>query len=173
MCDGKQFSFDFFREKIKRVHQKLDLNDFNEEYIIAAKLSVEVARKINEFNEKSMAKDGFVGQAWIILMMIFSSDQELCAMDLCEALGQSKATISRIVETLKEKELIEEIENKKDRRKYDLNITSKGIEYIKKKMVAHKNFYNDVFEGINASVLIPQMLEILNKMNQYQGKKDE
>lgn len=173
ICEGKQFSFCFFKEKIKKVHQKLDLSDLKEDYIIAAKLSVEVARKMNEFNEKSMAKDGFVGQAWIILMMICSSEQELFAMDLCEALGQSKATISRIIEALKDKELIEEVENKTDRRKYNLNMTTKGTEYIKHKMVEHKKFYNTVFEGINTNVLIPEMLEVLNKMNNYQGNNNE
>lgn len=173
MCEGKQFSFDFFREKIKKVHKKLDLSDLKEDYIIAAKLSIEVARKMNEFNEKSMAKDGFVGQTWIILMMICSTEEELCAMDLCEALGQSKATISRIIEALKEKSLIEEIENKTDRRKYNLNITAKGTEYIKEKMKEHKQFYNTVFEGINTSILIPEMLNVLNRMNNYQGNNNE
>lgn len=173
MCESKQFSFQFFKEKIKKVHNKLDLGNFSEDYIIAAKLSVEVARKVNEFNEKSMAKDGLVGQAWMILMMICSSDKELCANDLCEALGQSKATISRIIEALKEKSLIEETESKNDRRKYYLNITSHGIVYIKNKMVEHKKFYTNVFEGVNTNVLIPEMLNVLNKMNSYQGNNNE
>lgn len=173
MCESKQFSFEFFKEKIKKVHNKLDLGDFNEDYIIAAKLSVEVARKVNEFNEKSMAKDGLVGQAWMILMMICSSEKELCAMDLCDALGQSKATISRIIESLKEKSLIEEIENKNDRRKYYLNITSTGIDYVKNKMIDHKKFYNNVFELIDTKVVIAEMLKVLNKMNSYQGNNDE
>lgn len=173
ICEYKQFSFQFFKEKIKKVHNKLDLGNFNEDYIIAAKLSVEVARKVNEFNEKSMAKDCLVGQAWIILMMICSSDKELCANDLCESLGQSKATISRIIESLKEKSLIEETESKNDRRKYYLNITTTGISYVKNKMVEHKKFYNTVFEGVNTSVLIPEMLSVLDKMNSYQGNNNE
>lgn len=165
-CGSRHFSFDFFKEKIKQVHTKLDLSDLNEDYIIAAKLSIEVAKKMNEFNEKSMAKDGFVGQSWIILMMI-CSQEALCAMDLCDSLGQSKATISRIIEALKEKSLIEEIENKDDRRKYNLSITENGKLYIKEKMVEHKKYYNTVFKGINTEVLIPEMLSVLNKMNSY------
>lgn len=172
-CEGRQFSFDFFKEKIKKIHKKLDLSDLNEDYIIASKLSVEVAKKMNEFNEKSMAKDGFVGPTWIILMMISSTEEDLCAMDLCEALGQSKATVSRIIESLKEKDLIEEIENKIDRRKYNLNITKTGNEYIKEKMQEHKKFYNTVFQGVNTQILIPEMLSVLNKMNSYQGNNNE
>lgn len=168
-CEGRHFSFDFFKEKVKKVHEKLDLADVNEDYIIAAKLNIEVAKKMNEFNEKCMAKDGLVGQSWIILMMICSQEEDLCAMDLCEALGQSKATISRIIDTLKEKSFIEEIENQSDRRKYNLNITPIGKEYIKQKMIEHKKFYNAVFEGINTAVLIPEMLAVLNKINSYQG----
>lgn len=54
MCDGKVFSFSFFKEKIKRIHKKLNLIDLSESYIIAAKLNIEVAKKMNEFNEKSI-----------------------------------------------------------------------------------------------------------------------
>lgn len=172
-CEGRYFSFDFFKEKVKNVHNKLDLSNLNEDYIIAAKLSIEVAKKMNEFNERSMAKDGFVGQTWIILMMICSQESELCAMDLCESLGQSKATISRIIDALKEKSFIEEVENKLDRRKYNLNITEAGKDYIKKKMIHHKQFYDTVFQGVNTSILIPEMLSVLNKMNSYQGNNNE
>lgn len=172
-CEGRQFSFDFFREKVKNVHKKLDLSEFNEDYIVAAKLNVEVAKKMNEFNEKFMAKDGFVGQTWIILMIICSTEEDLCAMDLCEALGQSKATVSRIIESLKEKSFVEEVENKTDRRKYNLNITPKGTDYIKEKMIEHRKFYNTIFQDINTAILIPEMLSVLNKINNYQGNSNE
>lgn len=169
MCDGKFFSFSFFKEKIKRVHKKLKLKDLNENYIIAAKLSIEVAKKINEINEKTMSKDGFVGQAWIILMMIYSTEEDLCAIDLCESLGQSKATVSRIIESLKEKELIDEIENKVDRRKYNLVITQVGEDYIKEKIKEHKDFYNAIFKDVDIDKLNPEMLKVLENINNYKG----
>lgn len=169
VCDGKFFSFSFFKEKIKRVHKKLNLEDLSENYIIAAKLNIEVAKKMNEFNEKSMSKDGFVGQAWIILMMIYSSEEELCAIDLCDSLGQSKATVSRIIESLKEKNLIDEIENKVDRRKYNLIITTTGENYIKSKIEEHKNFYNTIFKDVDTEKIIPEMLKVLENINNYKG----
>lgn len=169
MCDGKVFSFSFFKEKIKRIHKKLNLIDLSESYIIAAKLSIEVAKKMNEFNEKSMSKDGFVGQAWIILMMIYSSEEELCAIDLCDHLGQSKATVSRIIESLKDKNLIDEIENKVDRRKYNLVITPAGENYIKEKIQEHKHFYNEIFKNVDIEKLNPEMLKLLENINNYKG----
>lgn len=169
MCDKKFFSFSFFKEKIKRVHKKLNLMDLNEDYIIATKLNIEVAKKMNEFNEKSMSKDGLVGQAWIILMMIYSSEEDLCAIDLCDYLGQSKATLSRIIESLKEKSLIDEIENKVDRRKYNLIITPEGEKYIKEKIKEHKHFYNEIFKDVDIEKLNPEMLKILENINNYKG----
>lgn len=164
-CSSGKFNFDYFKEKIQTVHEKLELNDFNENYILVAKLSVEIAKKVNEFNESLMSKDGLVGSAWIILMMIYSSEEELSAIDLCESLGQSKATVSRIIESLKDKNLISEVENKKDRRRNNLMITKNGISYIKEKIKIHRNYYNVVFGDCNVNLIVPEMLKILNNIN--------
>lgn len=164
-CNNGKFNFDYFKEKINTVHEKLELDDFNENYILMAKLNVEIAKKVNEFNEYLMSKDGLVGSAWIIIMMIYSSEEELSAIDLCDSLGQSKATVSRIIESLKDKDLISEVENKKDRRRNNLMITETGISYIKNKIKIHRNYYNLVFGNINVESLVPEMLKVLNNMN--------
>ena len=169
-CNEKQFNYDFFKEKINKVNKKVGVANFNNSYIIAAKLAIEISKKINDFNEKSMAKDGLVGQSWIILVMIFSSEDEICAIDLCDYMNQNKATVSRIVESLKDKNFIQEIENKTDRRKYNLIITELGSQYVKEKMINHTNYYNTVFSGVNTDILIPEMLNVLNGMSNKGNK---
>jgi len=171
-CGGHLFSFEHFKEKVKFVYNKICIKSMKMDDLFAAKLAMEISKQINQFNIKSMAEYGLVGDAWIVLMIIYS-EEDLVANDICEILGQNKSTVSRIIESLKEKEFISENRNKDDRRKNNLSVTESGLLFIKEKMIKHNQFYENAFKGVNSELIVIELQKVLENINKNNEDKIE
>ncbi|WP_420315633.1 MarR family winged helix-turn-helix transcriptional regulator [Ekhidna sp.] len=69
-------------------------------------------------------------EQWVILSKI--GEKDMYQTDLANMSFRDKPTVSRIVDLLVQKELVERIKDKKDGRKFHVRITSKGCSLISK-----------------------------------------
>jgi DNA-binding MarR family transcriptional regulator len=140
--------------------------------ILSMKLYLEVGKRTNEYIEKSMSKDGLVGASWMVLMMLYSVENEdVYAKDICENLAQNKATLSRIVESLVKKGFVIYSELENDRRKNILKLTEDGKIYIKDKIIEHSKFFNKLYDGVNRESVKEDMTKLLNNIIDIDNKR--
>lgn len=159
----RQLSIEELKKKISNVQNLGDVtSDFCVEKIITIQLIKELANNINSALEISMEKDELIGSSWMVLIMIYSSEnQQIIATDICQMLGQNKSTTSRIVESLITKRFLERKNDTIDRRKVYLTITKEGKNYVKGRLPKHNNYHNKILKGVNLSVLLPEINKIL------------
>jgi DNA-binding MarR family transcriptional regulator len=169
-CDRvKKFSIDYLRGRITKIKNKMNFTDLNEDVLIYTKISMEINKRIDDYVEKSMSKDGLVGSAWMVLIIIYSAENEqLYATEICDYLLKSKSTMSRVIESLEDKGYIVEITSKEDRRKTALMVTSNGKNYIEKKIKEHYGFYSHIYKNIDISRLMPEMEKILQNIYKFE-----
>lgn len=82
---------------------------------------------ISRFKEK---KVNITPEQWVILSKI--GEQDMYQTDLANMSFRDKPTVSRIVDLLVKKKLVERVRDKTDGRKYHVRITPKGNNVIRK-----------------------------------------
>lgn len=82
---------------------------------------------ISRFKEK---KVNITPEQWVILSKI--GEQDMYQTDLANMSFRDKPTVSRIVDLLVKKKLVERVRDKADGRKYHVRITPKGNNVIRK-----------------------------------------
>ena len=73
------------------------------------------------------------------------------ASELADSLGVTRANITNLLTTLIEKDLIQQIEDKEDRRKKRLMLTSKGERLIKRMQPERVSSNAEMLEGLSDS----------------------
>lgn len=159
----KEFDVSFFENKIKKIKSKLGQKNFDTDFILVTKLILESSKRIHEQINQSMQKEGLVGSAWVVLMIVYSEDtRPIYASDICDFLGESKATVSRVIESLKQKELLVYTQAEGDRRKQSLALTQKGQDFVKLKAQEHGAYYKKLYTGASLKEAKNFLLTILN-----------
>jgi len=101
----------------------------------------ETAMLLIKKNVEFVAKQGLTNQQWVILIHLAKDPnlpylirekhtKPLMASELADSLGVTRANITNLLTTLIEKDLIQQIEDKQDRRKKRLVLTNKGERLI-------------------------------------------
>lgn len=161
-CYKKELSVEYFQQRIQNVK---DLNPdmiISENHVIAGRLMVQAANNMERQIELNMANDGLVGAAWMVLIIIYSNqEQKVIASDICDSLDQNKSTTSRIIESLIEKQFVIREADSIDRRKTYLHITAEGKIYVEKKLTIYHAYMDKVWEGVDVDALLPQMSKLL------------
>jgi DNA-binding MarR family transcriptional regulator len=87
--------------------------------------------------EKLLQKEGLTTQQWFILLLLAKDpnliylqenkhEKDMMAMELADALNVSRANITKLLSVLLEKKLILQYEDKTDKRRKRLKLTSQG-----------------------------------------------
>jgi len=101
----------------------------------------ETAMLLIKKNVEFVAKQGLTNQQWVILIHLAKDPnlpylirekhtKPLMASELADSLGVTRANITNLLTTLIDKDLIQQIEDKQDRRKKRLVLTNKGERLI-------------------------------------------
>lgn len=121
-----------------------------------------IARSIRLTLEKKLASEGITPSQWMMVMALEENDHQVQS-DLGKKLNLDNATITRIVDKLTEKGLLERKQAKDDRRAQIVSLTDKG----KKKC----NKYSKIGDDVNqkASIGIPdndreKLMSLLSKI---------
>lgn len=106
---------------------------------------------------------------WVALNLLSEGSQSPAT--IAKMIGMTRGAISKVLEKLYNKQLIDRIESLTDRRYLEINLTDKGREILPKLMkVADEN--DDHFFGHLSTVEKNQVLKILNKIVSEKQLKD-
>lgn len=122
----------------------------------------ETAMLLIKKNVEFVAKQGLTNQQWVILIHLAKDpnlpylirekhNKPLMASELADSLGVTRANITNLLTTLIEKDLIQQIEDKEDRRKKRLMLTSKGERLIKRMQPERVSSNAEMLEGLSDS----------------------
>lgn len=120
----------------------------------------ETAMLLIKENVEFVSKQGLTNQQWVILIHLAKDPNlpylireqhtlPLMASELAESLGVTRSNITNLLTILMEKDLINQIEDKEDRRKKRLVLTSKGEDLIKKMQPDRKKSNASMLNGLS------------------------
>lgn len=103
----------------------------------------EAAVHLLKQNIEFVSKQGLTNQQFVILIHLAKDPnlpflirekhkKSMMAYELADSLGVTRANVTNLIKTLLEKKLVTQIEDKDDRRKKRLELTSKGEKLIQK-----------------------------------------
>jgi len=110
-------------------------------------------------NIEFVAKQGLTNQQFVILIHLAKDpnlpflhrknhEKPMMAYELADALGVTRANVTNLIKALLEKKLVQQIEDKVDRRKKRLTLTKKGETLIKKMQPERKASNAKMLEGL-------------------------
>lgn len=161
-----------FKERINRLSKKNAF--FAGPEVFTYKIMQMVSSFIQGHIEKQMAKYGLLGDAWMVLMMVYNSEKEqIISTQVCESLGSNKSTMTRMVDSLIEKGFLEREYDASDRRKIFLKITKAGKKMLESNIESHGKFMREAWNGIDIKIVsqnLEQLLKNLEKLNEADKK---
>ena len=116
--------------------------------ILISRLLINLGREISNHLDQRLRPFGLSEPEFKVLVSIYASPEGVANPgELCASISQSPANITRLTDSLVERELISRISDQQDRRKLVLQMTSQGTALIKKLMPlmvdgARKNYRN-------------------------------
>jgi MarR family transcriptional repressor of emrRAB len=103
--------------------------------ILISRLLINLGRVISNSLDQRLRPFGLSEPEFKVLVSIYSSPEGIANPgELCAGISQSPANITRLTDSLVERELISRIPDQHDRRKLVLQMTSQGTVLIKKLM---------------------------------------
>lgn len=124
-------SFAFFEQRIERVAGQLPGMPLPQ--VVAHRLLFFVARNAKERQNRFLAGFGLSGSGFLALAMIYGSDGgTLNPCELSEALGASRANVSRLVDELVEAGWVKRQPAAEDGRRIVLSLTAAGRKLLGK-----------------------------------------
>lgn len=148
---------ELFKKKInnlKKYHPDLPVDEFS-----AMRLLISISKNLEMMREKQMQEYGLHGLSWLVLVMTYSSEeQKIIPTQICTALNQAKATMTRIIDELIEKEYLTREHDLVDRRKVFVSITEKGQEFVSSQLMNnHIKQIKNLWKGCDVKLLIEQL----------------
>lgn len=166
-------TLEFLKDKVTNINNQVKdtTGHLNESWIITTRLIYEINYLMQHHLESEMSKFGLVGESWIVLMVIFgSSKQTIIANDICQHLHKNKATTSRIVDSLIQKNFLERLEDICDRRKIFLRITQEGKNFINERIQAHAEYHKAIWENVNLENLMKETIKVHHNLKKAEIK---
>lgn len=130
---------------------------------------IELAKNISQYQENLLKEFGISHEHLNILIILHydSSESSLSLLEIQEKMILSTTNISRLVDKLKDKKLVEKKIDQKNRRKVKIRISDKGISIINRAIEKFKQStemitsnISDV-EAINLSKRISEFNELI------------
>ena len=118
-------------------------------------------RKFAQNNISERINDMTIDQGLVLLFL--SQHPELTQKEIAELVFKDNASMTRMINTMVRKKYLKRSMNNEDRRRYKLEITSKGKEVLKTLPPIIQNNRNSSLKGITKNEL-DQLETILNKI---------
>jgi len=120
------------------------------------------AKRMKQFFQRVLNEmdAGITADQWILLQVLDKEDG-LSQLDLAQRTYKDAPTVTRIIDILCKKELIERKPNTEDRRKFNICLTEKGQSKINEVLPTIKEFRRRIWKGLSDDDL-REMTRILN-----------
>ena len=120
------------------------------------------AKRMKQYYQK-MLRDANISitvDQWILLKAIYQNDGS-SQYEIASSTFKDAPTVTRILDLLSSKKLIERVADPSDRRKYNIKINKKGKEQVKEILPVVKSFRAKSWKGLSKSQL-GEMTKLLN-----------
>ena len=142
-----------------KIEKEIRQDKFHSEY---QKLAINIlftSNWLNSTTTKTLKPFGISSQQYNVLRILKGqSPNSISVNNIMERMIDKMSNTSRLVEKLRQKELIERVICEKDRRQVDVKITKKGIELLEK-VKTEMNSFNLLTETISE-----KEAKIINKL---------
>ena len=132
-----------------KIEEEIKQDKFHSEY---QKLAINIlftSNWLNSTTTKTLKPFGISSQQYNVLRILKGqSPNSISVNNIMERMIDKMSNTSRLVEKLRQKELIERVICEKDRRQVDVKITKKGIELLEK-VKTEMNSFNLLTETIS------------------------
>lgn len=130
-----------------------------------------VGHALYQLNEESLeAADLTFAQYRILMDLLFGEHFRECAgmnpSDLSERLGVTRNTVSSLIRSLEEKELIDRRLDREDRRRFIIELTDAGRERVRQHARRHFDVLNECF-GVFDREEQEMMIRLLMKLGEH------
>ena len=128
-----------------------------------------ISHAIRQIGESSLAEAGMsMAQYRLLMHLLFAKNvmnqAESNPSEISEHLGVSRNTISSLIRSLEDKDLIERKLDTKDRRKFKISLTPAGIALVKQYAGHHMNIVSTCFDALDQEER-QQFSNVLDKLN--------
>lgn len=125
---------------------------------------------LSQVGESSVAETGLSYAQYRVLLNLFFARQvaecpELNPSEISANLGVSRNTISSLIRSLEDDQLIKRQLDKKDRRKFNISLTETGTELVTQYAGRHMRMIANCFSALNSEEQA-QLTHILNKLRE-------
>ena len=142
------------------MQTKLNLNKLEISGFVIERTSKRMKQR---FQELLKAKEiGVTVDQWVVLYAL-SQFSGLSQFEIGQKVFKDAPTLTRILDLLDKKELVQRTPNSKDRRQFILSLTPKGYKKVKEIIPLTKLFRTKAWEGLTDEE-ISKMESVLNKV---------
>lgn len=110
---------------------------------------------------------GITVDQWVILKII-EERKQISQVELAQVSQKDTASITRILDLLQKKGLIQRIDDEYDRRKYMISLTGEGTEFVMRNLPFINRIRGQIVQGLSQEE-IQALKSILDKIRQNLG----
>lgn len=110
---------------------------------------------------------GITVDQWVILKII-EERKQISQVELAQVSQKDTASITRILDLLQKKDLIQRIDDEYDRRKYMISLTGEGTEFVMRNLPFINRIRGQIVQGLSQEE-IQALKSILDKIRQNLG----
>jgi MarR family transcriptional regulator, negative regulator of the multidrug operon emrRAB len=119
--------------------------------MMICRVAVILGRDLNAGLDRVLRPEGLAEPEYRVLAALYAQGGSACPRDLCAALAQSPANLTRICDTLVRRGLVSRNLDAKDRRRMQLTLRATGQRLLDKLIPAMSARVNEAFDGISAA----------------------
>lgn len=119
--------------------------------LMICRVALILGRDLNSCLDRVLRPEGLAEPEYRVLAALYAQGGSGCPRDLCAALAQSPANLTRICDTLVRRGFLSRSLDEKDRRRMQLRLRPSGQRLLDKLIPAMSERVNDAFEGMSAA----------------------
>lgn len=127
-------------------------------------------KKIIHYVNSKLEKFDLTTEQWVVLLKL-SKQNKISQKVLAEISGKDQPTLTRILDILTRKALIERHANSEDRRSFSIHITEKGLILAEKVVPLLEDIFKDILNDISPeklNIYIEVLVHINENINKLQ-----
>jgi len=119
--------------------------------LMICRVAVILGRDLNAGLDRVLRPEGLAEPEYRVLAALYAQGGSACPRDLCAALAQSPANLTRICDTLVRRGFVSRSLDAKDRRRMQLTLRASGRRLLDKLLPAMSARVSEAFHGISAA----------------------
>jgi len=119
--------------------------------LMICRVAIILGRDLNAGLDRVLRPEGLAEPEYRVLAALYAQGGSACPGDLCAALAQSPANLTRICDTLVRRGFVSRSPDPNDRRRMQLTLRATGQRLLDKLIPAMSGRVHDAFEGISAA----------------------